>query len=130
MADPFPLGAIPLDGSPEPAQTEYETPSQQAPAKKEPLSFHDLPREIRAQIFKECCFDEYQGWMPAGLRRPNPYKPLLVALRPQPDPYTQLLIISYQLDTVYLDSTNGWSLDGMSHSAVSMITKMHIIIKE
>jgi hypothetical protein len=94
------------------------------------LTFDDLPFEIREYIFEFCGFSEYLEWKPKEDRRPNPYQPLLTALRPQPSSYQQLLQISYELDWVHLDSKNKWCLEGMPAALMGMIKKLHITVKK
>jgi hypothetical protein len=126
MSDCNPQSLVILD---KPSQIDAETGSLFA-SKKKKLAFDDLPFEIRKYIFEFCGFREYLDWKPKGDRRPNPYQPLLVALRPQPFSYQQMLQLSYDLDTVYLERKNNWSLEGMPVTVMRMIKKLLIIVEE
>jgi hypothetical protein len=127
MSDCLPQSVVTLE---EPSQTEDETHSMQVSCKENGLTFDDLPFEIRKCIFEFCGFREYLGWKPKGERRPISYQPLLTALRPQAFSYQQMLQISYELDNVYLERKNNWSLEGMPVTIMRMIKKLHIIVEE
>jgi hypothetical protein len=99
-------------------------------SKKEKVTFDDFPFEIRHHIFELCGFREYLAWKPKGERRPSPYQSLLTALRPQTLAYQQMLQMSYELDTIYLEIKNNWSLEGMPVTVRRMVKKLHIIVEE
>jgi hypothetical protein len=99
-------------------------------SKKKKPTFDNLPFEILQHIFELCGFREYLAWKRKGERRPNPYQPLLTALRPQPLAYQQMLQMSYELDTIYLERKNNWSLEGLPVTVRTMVKKLHIIVPE
>jgi hypothetical protein len=124
-----PQRVVAHDEADEHSQTKDEKRSLFDPKKKR-ATFDDFPFEIRQHIFELCSFREYLAWKPKGKRRLNPYQPLLTALRPQPLAYQQMLHMSYELDTIYLEERNNWSLEVMSANVRRMVKKLHIIVEE
>ncbi|KAF4625668.1 hypothetical protein G7Y89_g12496 [Cudoniella acicularis] len=92
---------------------------------KETFFFEKLPPEIRSMIFELCDLQ----WRRDRAHQPIPS--LIVALRPQPASYLQILEMFYKLNTyhiaLHIDPWNNYSFPAkMTTYAISRIQKLHI----
>lgn len=80
-------------------------------------TFDELPTEMREGIFNECFkIDFPKNTVPA----------FIIALRPLKGSYRQALQMLYARYYFSLDWYDNWSLYGMSHNALAMITRLEI----